>query len=219
MLTQFWLVCTALLVRVPCPLEVFGWSKGAQHVATRLCSPTHPSPVPALTPLPTSFFPCVALVMPFSRDTLLELSMTLTCLSGAKSLRDPLLSQLLGEWVASSPLAKARWYEATEVAQLPLDRKKQVEAEAIGRHPLPRTRIDRVLMDLNVPKGGPLHPIVSTPCGHHRLEADAHFPPPWGCLPVRRWTLDPTFRWATQQRRTGPNTRLPMGDWHGRMRE
>ena len=63
--------------------------------------------------------------MPFSRDTILELSMTLTRLSGAKSLCDPLVSQLLGEWVASSPLAKARWYKATEVAQLPLIRKKQ----------------------------------------------------------------------------------------------
>ena len=42
-----------------------------------------------------------------------KLSMTLTRLSGAKSLRDPLVSQLLGEWVASSPLAKARWYGAT----------------------------------------------------------------------------------------------------------
>ena len=66
--------------------------------------------------------------MPFSWDTLLKLSMTLTRLSGAKSLRDPLVSQLLGEWVASSPLAKARWYEATEVAQLPLIRNKQIEA-------------------------------------------------------------------------------------------
>ena len=54
--------------------------------------------------------------------------MTLTRLSGAKSLQDPLVSQLLGEWVASSPLAKAQWYEATEVAQLPLIRNKQIDA-------------------------------------------------------------------------------------------
>ena len=44
--------------------------------------------------------------------------MALTRLSGAKSLRDPLVFQFLVEWVTSSPLAKARWYEATEVAQL-----------------------------------------------------------------------------------------------------
>ena len=73
-------------------------------------------------------FSLVALVMPFSRDTLIELSMILTHLSGAKSLRDPLVSQILGEWVASSPLAKARWYKATKVAQLLLICNKQTEA-------------------------------------------------------------------------------------------
>ena len=88
--------------------------------------------------------------MPFSRDTILELSMTLTCLSGAKS--------LLGEWVASSPLVKARWCEASEVPQLALTRNNQIEAvkryasvlfsapESIG-----------LLMDLNVHKGGFRH--------------------------------------------------------------
>ena len=45
--------------------------------------------------------------------------MTLTHLSGAKSLRDPLVLEVLGDWVASSPLAKAHWYEATEVTQVP----------------------------------------------------------------------------------------------------
>ena len=59
--------------------------------------------------------PCIALVMPFSRDTLTELNMTLVRLIGAKSLWDPLVSVLLGEWVASSPLARALWSEATEV--------------------------------------------------------------------------------------------------------
>ena len=66
--------------------------------------------------------------MPFSRDTILELGMTLVPLSGAKSLRDPLVSQLLGEWVASSPLAKGRWAEATDVGYHSLIRTKQVEA-------------------------------------------------------------------------------------------
>ena len=89
--------------------------------------PTSFSPVPLLKPLPTTLFYCVALVMPFSRDTILELSMALARLSGAKSLRDPLVSQLLGEWVASSALVKARWYKATEVAQLSLIRNKQIE--------------------------------------------------------------------------------------------
>ena len=134
-LTQFWLVCTALLVRVLCPLSVFGCSKGAQrggrgvpYSLRWLHRSTSFSPVPLLTALPTILFYCVALVMPFSRDTILELSMRLTRLSGAKGLREPLVSQLLGGWVASSPLAKARWYEASEVAQLLLIRNNQIEA-------------------------------------------------------------------------------------------
>ena len=69
-----------------------------------------PLPVARIPPPPfhTTMFPCIALAMPFSRDTLTELNMTLVRLSGAKSLRDPVVSQLLGEWVASSPLARAR---------------------------------------------------------------------------------------------------------------
>ena len=81
--------------------------------------------------------------------------MTLTRLSGAKSLRDPLLSKLLGESVASSPLAKARWYEATEVAQLPLIRNKQIEAvKQYASVLFPAPELIRLLMDVNVPKGG-----------------------------------------------------------------
>ena len=76
-----------------------------------------PLPVARIPPPPlhTTMFPCIALVMPFSRDTLTELNMTLARLSGARSLRDPLFSRFLCEWVASSPLARARWSEATEV--------------------------------------------------------------------------------------------------------
>ena len=43
---------------------------------------THPTFHAHLTHI--ALFPCLALVMPFSRDTLTELSMTLTRLSGAK---------------------------------------------------------------------------------------------------------------------------------------
>ena len=96
--------------------------------------------------------------MPFSQDTLLELSITLTRFSGAKSLRDPLVSQLLGEWVASSPLAKARWYEATEVAQLPLIRKKQIDAvKQYASVLFPAPVLIGSLMDCIVPKGGFRH--------------------------------------------------------------
>ena len=63
---------------------------------------TPPLQLPASPPPPlhTTMFPYIALVMPFSRDTLTELNMTLVRLSRAKSLWDPLVSQLLGEWVA-----------------------------------------------------------------------------------------------------------------------
>ena len=96
--------------------------------------------------------------MPLSPDTILKPSMTLTRLSGAKSLRDPLVSQLLGEWLASSPLAKACWYEATEVAQLPLIRNQQIEAvkQYASVLFLP-PELFRLLMDLNVPKSGFRH--------------------------------------------------------------
>ena len=77
---------------------------------------TAPQRLPASPPpLHTTMFPCIALVMPFSRDSLTKRSMTLVRFSGAKSLRDPVASRLLGEWVPSSPLARARWSEATEV--------------------------------------------------------------------------------------------------------
>ena len=66
--------------------------------------------------------------MPFSRDTILEISMTLVRLSGAKSLREPLTSRLLGRCVASSPLAAARWVEATKLGYPSLVCTKQVEA-------------------------------------------------------------------------------------------
>ena len=101
---------------------------------------------------------CVALVVPFSRDTILELSMTLERLSGAKSLRNPLVSQLRGEWVASSPLFKARWYEATNVARLPLIRNKQIEAvKQYASVLFPAPKLLGLPIDLNVPKCGFRH--------------------------------------------------------------
>ena len=103
-------------------------------------------------------FPCIALVMPFSRDTLTKLSMTLVHLSGAKSLRDPLVSQLLGEWVASSPLARARWFPATEAGYPSLIRDKQ--KEAVKQHAsllFPAPDLIGLLTDLNVPKLGFRH--------------------------------------------------------------
>ena len=117
-----------------------------------------PSGCPHSPPLHTTMFPCITLAMPFSWDTLTELNMTLVRLSGAKSLRDPLVSQLLGEWVASSPLARARWSDAMEFGYPSLIRTKQVEAvKQYAPHLFPAPDLIGLLMDLNVPKLGFRH--------------------------------------------------------------
>ena len=116
---------------------------------------TPTSSCPRSPPLHTTMFPCIALVMPFSRDTLTKLGMTLVHLSGANSLRDPLGSQLLDEWVASSPLARARWSEDTEVGYRSLIRGKQKEAVRQYASVLfPAPDLIGLLMDLNIPKIG-----------------------------------------------------------------
>ena len=84
--------------------------------------------------------------------------MTLVRLSGAKSLRDPLVSQLLGEWVASSPLARTRWSEATDVGYPSLICTKQVEAvKQYASFPFPAPDFIGLLIDLNVTKTGFRH--------------------------------------------------------------
>ena len=126
---------------------------GIVEMFQRGCLGHPPPPVARIfSPLHTTMFPCIALVMPFSRDTLTKLGMTLVHLSGAKSLRDPLVSQLLGEWVASSPLARARWYETTEVGFPSLIREKQKEAvKQYASLLFPAPDLIGLLMDLTVP--------------------------------------------------------------------
>ena len=64
--------------------------------------------------------------------------MTLVHFSGAKSSRHPLVSELLGECMASSPLAKARWVEASKVGFPSLFCTKQVEAvKSVTAHDYP----------------------------------------------------------------------------------
>ena len=119
---------------------------------------TPTSGCPHSPPPHTTMFPCIALVMPFSRDTLTNLGMTLVHLTGAKSLRDPLVSQLLGDWVASSPLARARWSEAMEFGYPSLIRDK--EKEAVKQYAsllFPAPDLIGLLMDLNIPKLGFRH--------------------------------------------------------------
>ena len=73
-------------------------------------------------------------------------------------MRDPVVSRLLGEWVASSPLARARWSEATEVGYPSLIRDKQKEAvKQYASLLFPGPDLIGLLMDLNVPKLGFRH--------------------------------------------------------------
>ena len=116
--------------------------------------------------------------------------MTLTRLSGAKSWRDPLVSQLLGESVASSPLAKARWYEAKEVAQLPLIRKKQIQAvKQYASVLFLAPELTGLLMDLNVPKGSFRHVSEFMTCrgGVYTAATGLPFPRP---IPSRDHFMD-----------------------------
>ena len=84
--------------------------------------------------------------------------MTFVRLNGAKSLRDPLVSQLLGEWVASSPLARARWSKAMDVGYPSLIRTKQVEAvKQYASFLFAAPDFIGLLMDLNVTKTGFRH--------------------------------------------------------------
>ena len=104
--------------------------------------------------------------------------MTLTRLSGAKTLRDPLVSQLLGEWVASSPLAKACWYEATEVGQLPLIYNKQIEdVKQYASILFPATEMNGFFMDLIVPTGGFRHVSEFMTCRGAAYTAATGLPP------------------------------------------
>ena len=77
--------------------------------------------------------------------------MTLEHLSVAKSLRDPLVSQLLGEWVASATLARAEWSKPTDVGYHSLFRTTQVEPQKQYAPSLfPALGFIGLLMDLNV---------------------------------------------------------------------
>ena len=123
-----------------------------------LCQAHTPLTGPSTHPTPHHPFPLRRFVLPFSRDILLKLTMTLTRLNGAKILRDPLVSQLLGEWLASSPLTKAQWVEATKAAQLHLIHHKQVEAvKQYASSLFMEPELIGLIMDLNVPKDGLWH--------------------------------------------------------------
>ena len=103
----------------------------------------------------TTFSRLLALVMPFSRGTLAALSMTLTWAAIAKSLRDPLVAQLLAHWVVTSPLAQVRWVEATEVGYPTFKHTTQMAAvKQYASFPFRSADLFMLRMDLNAPKVG-----------------------------------------------------------------
>ena len=92
---------------------------------------------------------------------------------GPKVLGDPLVSQLLGASLASSPWVRAQWYEAAKVAELPLNRnkaKKAVKQCASSLFVAPQ--LIRLFIDLNVPKRG------------FRHMADTSYAPRWNGPPT-----------------------------------
>ena len=111
-------------------------------------------------------------------------------MSGAKSLRDPLVSQLLGEWMALSPLAKARWVEAMDVGYPSFVRTKQVETvKQYASSLFPAHEFIGLLMNLNVTKTGFRHLCeFMTRRGMDYTAATGHtFPRP---IPTRQAFLD-----------------------------
>ena len=78
--------------------------------------------------------------------------------STAKSLRDPSVSQLLGEWVAHPPLPKARGAEATVGGYPSLIGDKQiVPVKQYASLVFPAQDCIWLLMELNIPKTGFRH--------------------------------------------------------------
>ena len=96
--------------------NVAQWSRSDFRLPKHWVStPSSLSPCPICQPMRHRFLSCVAPVKASSRDTALKPIMTFVRLIGGKRLREPCVSQLLGEGVASCPLAKRRWVEALEV--------------------------------------------------------------------------------------------------------
>ena len=84
--------------------------------------------------------------------------MTLVRLSGAPSLREPFVCQILGECVASSPLGKTCWVMAKEVGYTCLIHTTQVAAvKQCASFLFPAAKFMALLVDLNVTKTGFRH--------------------------------------------------------------
>ena len=81
--------------------------------------------------------------------------MMLVRLSGATSLRDSKCSDLLAQWMSSSPLIRARFTEAMDHAPLPAVHKTKVQAIRTYAEALfPAPYLIGLLLELGTPRSG-----------------------------------------------------------------
>ena len=93
--------------------------------------------------------------------------MMLVRLSGATSLRDSKCSDLLAQWMSSSPLIRARFTEAMDNAPLPAVHKTKVRAIRTYEEVLiPAPYLIGLLLELGAPRSGFVVLYVS--CKHPR---------------------------------------------------
>ena len=112
-----------------------------------------PLPLPASPPTPHHHVPLYSSCYAFLSGHANQRWHDARAFEWGQQLRDPLVSQLLGVWVASSPSARARWSEATEVGLPSLIRDKQKEAvKQYGSLLFPALDLISLLFGLNVSK-------------------------------------------------------------------
>ena len=94
-------------------------------------------------------------VMSYPPSVFTELNMMLVRLSGATSLRDSKCSDVLGQWMSSSPLIRARFTEAIDHAPLPAVHKTKVQAIRTYAEALfPAPYLIGLLLELGAPQSG-----------------------------------------------------------------
>ena len=94
-------------------------------------------------------------VMSYPPSVFTEPNMMLVRLIGATSLRDSKCSDLLAQWMSSSPLIRARFTEAMDHAPLPAVQKTKVQAIRTYAEALfPAAYLIGLLLELGAPRSG-----------------------------------------------------------------
>ena len=94
-------------------------------------------------------------VMSYPPSVFTKLNMMLVRLSGATHLRDSKCSDLLAQWMSSSPLIRARFAEAMDHAPLPAVHKTKVQAIRLYAEALfPAPYLIGLLLELGAPRSG-----------------------------------------------------------------